>query len=95
VHLVVDVTRDARFPADGVTQIKERLAAFGAASFRVGADVITQALAAQVFGVSGVLDVAPVKVGLAPNPASSANLVTTIRQLARLDTSRITVNLVG
>lgn len=92
VYLAIDVTIDpATFPADGDAQIAQALVDYGDARFRVGADVVAAPLLAQVFKVSGVLDATPIKIGTVPAPTSTANLVVATRELAKLDTSRITV----
>jgi uncharacterized phage protein gp47/JayE len=78
-------------PADAAAQIKKAVVDFGQARYRVGSDVIASALGAQCFKVSGVLDVASVRIGLAPSPASSATIAAGLRQKPRLDTARVVV----
>jgi uncharacterized phage protein gp47/JayE len=93
MYIVVDVTTDPeKFPADGVDQIKDALVAFGAARYTIGSDGIASALIPSVFGISGVLDVPLPKIGTAPAPATSATIVTALRERLKVDTSRITVN---
>src|SRR5690606_4729726 len=88
VWISVTVHRDPlRFPANGADQIRAAIVAYADANFRVGSDVIASALAAQVFSVPGVVDVPLPLLGVTDPPTSSSNIVTTLRQLARLDTS--------
>lgn len=91
IYHVLNIKIDAaRFPSDGDTQIKDKLVLFGA-TLTIGDDVIASAQIASVFEVSGVLDVSVLQ-GTAPAPATSATIVTTSRQLAVFDSSRMTVN---
>jgi uncharacterized phage protein gp47/JayE len=97
VYVIANVSIDpTKFPADGDTQIKQAIADYGAANIHTGSKVISSALAAQAFKVSGVLDsggpTTSCLIGTVNPPTSSANLTPTNRQLAKLDTSRIVVN---
>jgi uncharacterized phage protein gp47/JayE len=82
----------ANFPADGETQIKNALKAFGD-TYPIGKNVTSSALSAKIFAIAGVLDVLECFIGTAPAPGTEATIVITSRQLAAFDTSRITVNL--
>jgi len=106
VFIVVTVTRDPdAFPSDGVLQIKERLVDYAEGrlldaagvpvfpGYRIGDSVIQSALYAPIFRVSGLLDVTALLLGFAANPTSNQNLLIGARELARFDTSRITVTL--
>jgi uncharacterized phage protein gp47/JayE len=91
VYVVVNVTKDPSvFPADGVTQIQNALLAYGSNILIPGKDVVAAALSAQVFSVAGVLDVT-VYIGLAPSPVTSTTITITPREVALLDSSRITI----
>lgn len=93
-YLIVDVTTNSDFDGtDGPTAIKNALVASGDA-LAMGDDVIALALRAIPLGVKGVVDVPSLKLGFAAAPTGTANLTVTNRQIARFDTSRITVNLV-
>jgi uncharacterized phage protein gp47/JayE len=93
VWVIVNVTKNAdTFPLDGATQIKQALLDYAADRYTIGTDVIQSALYAPVFGVSGVEDVTSILIGLSNPPTLSANLVIGSRELAVLDSSRITVN---
>jgi hypothetical protein len=62
VYVVIDVTVDpTTFPSDGVTEIVDAIVAY-AQNYTIGFNVVSSAIAAQVFptapnGVTGVLDV--------------------------------------
>lgn len=95
------------FPADGATQIGQKLATLENLK-PVGKDVVASAISAGIFKgdpndslgggeidpVPGVFDVSSVLIGTANPPVSSATLVVTPRQRARFDTSRIAVTAV-
>jgi hypothetical protein len=100
VDIYVDATlvKDpTAYPADGDTQIKAAIVKFGDAQL-AGVNVVATRVTAQVFSVSGVLDVprsgslGGVLVGIAPSPTSDVTIAITTRQLAVYDTSRITLH---
>jgi uncharacterized phage protein gp47/JayE len=93
VYVRLDLTIDAlNWPADGVAQVKDAIVAYGSSVLTTGRDVVSSAVAAQAFKVPGVLDTGLAKLGTAPSPTLTSNIAITTRQLAKLDTSRITVN---
>lgn len=93
VYVTIDVKKIADdFPADGADQIEAALVNYGDTRLVFGSDVIPSALSAQAFKVSGVDEVTSVKIGTSPSPVSTSRLAVGARQLADLDTSRITVN---
>jgi uncharacterized phage protein gp47/JayE len=94
VYITVDVTSNAQFPADGAAQIKQALADWGDTNQLIGTDVVHSKLYGPVFEVSGIEDVTAIKIGTAPGPTGTANVVITNRQIADIDTSRIVVNVV-
>ena len=53
---------------------------------------VSSALVAQAFKVAGVLDVSVCNIGTAPAPGSSATIAIALREIAKYDTSRITVS---
>ena len=96
VWLEVDITKrtDATegpvYPADGDTQVKAALLAFGA-DFRIGQDVIVPELVQTIMnGVQGVLTIV-IRLGFAPAPVGTANLAIAAVEIAELDSSRILV----
>ncbi len=87
-----DVSFDPElFPADGATQIKDVIAAAAVKYQNLGIDVVAKRIAAATFAVPGVLDVPTLHLGFSASPSGTANLVITGREIASIDTSRITV----
>jgi uncharacterized phage protein gp47/JayE len=79
------------YPIDGDDQIKAALVLYGDTRLTIGSDVIPSALSAQAFKVSGVDEVTGVFVGTTPSPVGTTRISIGPRQLADLDTSRISV----
>lgn len=93
VYLEIDVTVDPGvFAATGADGIAEAVVAFGDANYKTGGNVFLTRLHPPIFTVAGVRDVTAIRVGLAPSPTQTTNLVVGNRELADLDTSRIVVN---
>lgn len=90
IYIDAECTVDSDYPADGDTQIKEALAAYGQA-MAVGEDLVWSALFPVVFGISGVVDVTLLETGTAPAPSGTSNIVIGSRQIANIDTANITV----
>lgn len=78
----------------GDDAIKEALVDYGDETYAVGDDVILSKLVAVIFGVSGVLDVTSIEAGFSITPSGTTNLTVGVRELADLDTARITVTVV-
>lgn len=92
IYVIANVTVDpAKFPADGVEQIRDAIVEFGDARGE-GYDVVAAALSAQAFSVPGVLNVTDLFIGIAPGPAGSATITVTTRQIADYDSARVTIN---
>jgi hypothetical protein len=68
--------------------------AYGAAHYVVGGDVYARTLIAPVLSIAGVYNVPQMFIGLAPAPGTEATIVIGSRELAVLDTARITVGYV-
>jgi uncharacterized phage protein gp47/JayE len=95
IYVDVFVTKDPdTYPADGDDQIKEAIVTAGDAR-GTGLDAVASWVTAQVFSVTGVLDVTGVQIDDAPAPSGSATIPITKRQLAKYDTSRITVTAIN
>ncbi len=93
IYVIVNVIKDPdTFPANGETQIKDALVAFGDAQVS-GKNAVASSIGAQVFQITGVLDVSSTLIGTAPAPGTSVTIPVSLRQLALFDSSRITVNL--
>jgi uncharacterized phage protein gp47/JayE len=92
VWLEFDLVVDAnRFPLTGATLVKEAVVAAGLSSLNLGIDVISAKMKAAALTVQGVIDAPTLRLGFAASPVGTANLVITGRQIASLDTARITV----
>lgn len=85
----VDVEAEA-FPSDGADQIKAAAVKFGDAQ-KTGKNSVASSTAAQAFKVAGVFDSAAL-IGLSNPPVATTTIAISSRQLATIDTSRITVN---
>lgn len=86
VYLTVDALRYG-----GDTSVKEALVDYGDSTFVGGSDVIASRLVAAIFQVPGVVDVTLLQLGTAPVPVGTSNLAIGLREIADLDTTRITV----
>jgi uncharacterized phage protein gp47/JayE len=79
------------YPVDGDDLVKDAILAFAAANQPVGRDVITVRYFIPVNQVPGVNGIT-IRVGTAPSPGGSANVVITSRQIAVFDLARIEVD---
>lgn len=92
IWVVANVQKDPLvFPADGATQIRDAILAYGD-SFPTGKDVHSSALKAQCFKVAGVLNVPTLYIGTSAAPGTETSVTNALRELAVFDTARITVN---
>ena len=95
IYLDITLTTNSKFDAaGGPTAVKNLLVARGN-SLVTGDDVTALVLKSAVLevngGIQGVLDVVDFRLGLSASPTGSANIVVGRREIARFDTSRITV----
>lgn len=91
IYVDVEVTIDEDlYPEDGDDQIKAAIIAYGDAQ-KCGKNAVATALIAQVFSVTGVLDVTVLHIGTAADPSASTTIAISLRELATYDTSRITI----
>jgi uncharacterized phage protein gp47/JayE len=91
IHIACTVTTDDDYPADGDTQIKTALAAWGQANLAVGDDVIFTQLYPIIFGVSGVTDITALTLDIVDPPVGASNISIGSRELAIIDTANIDV----
>lgn len=94
VYVGVGLSKDATYPVDGDAQVKAALVAYGLAHYVVGGDVYARTLIASVLSIAGVYNVPQMFIGIAPAPGTEATIVVGSRELAVLDTARITVGYV-
>jgi uncharacterized phage protein gp47/JayE len=85
--LTVDATK---YPVDGDAQVKAAVIALGKRVLSMSDDVVFTHFVGAPFAVAGVLDVV-FTLGLAPSPTGVINIPIGAREIAVLDTSRITV----
>lgn len=78
--------------ATGVASIKSAITSYGDA-FLMGDDAYLEGVRAKPFGVVGVLNVSSIKMDIYASPTATADIFTTIRQIATFDTSRVNVTL--
>lgn len=90
IHVIVELTKDSNYPANGDDQVKAAIVAFGE-TFLIGDDVITSQLYDSVFSVSGVVDVTKIWISFTDPPTGAANLVLDRDELADFDTANIDV----
>lgn len=92
VWLEYDVLVDPNFfPTNGAELIEEAAALYAAKYLNLGVDVFAVRFKAQALTVAGVLDVTALRLGFAASPVGTANLTITGREIADIDTSRISV----
>lgn len=93
VYVRLDIIVDPLlWPVDGSTQVTTAVIAYGVANLVSGKDVVSSVIAAQALKVSGVLDTGGLaKLGLAPTPTLTTNISISLRQIAKLDSSRVAV----
>ena len=98
IFIDITVTVDSlNFPSDGVQQIKNAIALYGA-SQGAGFDAVASRIGAQAFKVLGVLDVprsgslGGCLIKTSSGPTSDVTIAISKREIARYDTSRITVH---
>lgn len=95
VPLYIEVTLQTRtgWPVDGEQRIKDALVAWGQLEQSIGEEVIYSRLYSPVNSVPGS-SVTALTVGTAPSPTGTVNVPIDFNEIARIDSSRITVNVV-
>jgi uncharacterized phage protein gp47/JayE len=86
VELIIDANE---YPSDGDAQIEAALVAYGDAQ-RMGKNVVASALESRCFTIPGVLE-AICKIGTSASPTLRTTIAINLRQIADLDTGRISV----
>ncbi len=95
IYVAVTATTGTGFnavTADGVAEIKAAITAYGI-PLLMDDDVIKQAVQARPFEVDGVVDVPTLKIDIYASPTATANISIGPREIAKFDTSRVTVTL--
>lgn len=89
-YVKATITYDADlWPADGTTQAQDVILDYETSTLKMGMDLVGRRCGAGIFGIEGVLDCVML-VGTT-NPPASASVTITTRQIAKLDSSRITI----
>lgn len=91
IYVTYEIQVDADFPVDGEDTIKDNTVTRGDA-LGIDVDVIVDPfLKGNLADVPGILD-STIKIGLAPNPTLSDNIIISDTEKSDFDTSRIVVN---
>lgn len=91
VYLIIDIEVTGSYPVSGDTAVAAAVALYGDETYQAGDDVILSALYPSVFSVTGVKRIAEIKAGFSASPTATVDLAIGLRELADLDTSRISV----
>lgn len=91
VYVVVNLTTRSGWPTDGAQRIKDALVAWALAEQQIGEELIHSRLFSPINSVPGFA-VDSLYIGTSAAPTGTANIVVPFDGLARLDSSRITVN---
>lgn len=93
VYVVVNLkVNTSAFPTDGATLVEEALVEWADAYYRIGRDVVASTLYPTILAAApGILDVSAVFIGTSASPGTSVTIDVGLRQIAKLDTSRIDV----
>lgn len=94
IYLDLDLTVSSAFSAADLAALKTAVAEWGDANIGIGDDVILSQLCQPVFAFGGVVDIVEARIGIAPSPSQTTNYSVQPREVADLDTGRITVNFV-
>lgn len=92
VYLIYDLDHDSSPPYVGPTVFKEQIVGLANELYKVpGSTVIAERVKALAFTQAGVTDVPAFTLGFAPSPVGTTNLAIGSREVARFDTSRVSV----
>lgn len=91
VYVTVNLTTRTGWPTDGLQRIKDALVAWGLAEQQIGEELIHSRLYSPVNTVPG-FSIDSLYIGTSPTPSGTSNITVPFDGLARLDSSRITVN---
>lgn len=93
LYLVLVLDKDpVSYPADGDAQVKQAVVDYVDANLGVGDDVIVFKLVPSILSISGVRDITSLTLGFSPSPVGTSNLSVSSTQIARADTSRVSVS---
>lgn len=96
IHIAITVVTNTDplqgpvYPLDGDDQVKAALVAFEV-NLGIADDVILEAVKCEAFDVDGVVDITVFLIDTSGPPSGTVNIPIDIREIADLDTSRVTV----
>lgn len=90
VYITINLTTDASFPADGVSQIREHLLDYFE-RLKIGDDVVYSRLYTPVNKVPGH-QIDSLFLGTSPDPTSSSNIIIPFNMIASIDPTNIVIN---
>ena len=92
IYVIVNITTDDDFPVGGEDSIKEAIVAYALTNFLIGDDVIQHKLICPTDAIDGIVTI-EILIGLAPAPTLEDNIAIAEDDVAKFDTSTITVNI--
>lgn len=90
IYISIDITTDVNFPPNGNDAIKSALIDYFTANFGTGDDVIYSRLYTPINSVAGH-EVVSLKIGTAPSPTGTSNIVIAFSDIASLNTANIVI----
>lgn len=90
IYISIDITTDVNFPPNGNDAIKSALIDYFTANFGTGDDVIYSRLYTPINSVPGH-EVVSLKIGTAPSPTGTSNIVIAFSDIASLNTTNIVI----
>ena len=93
VYIVINLSTRSGWPTDGADRIKAALSSWGLSNQEIGEELVQSRLFDPCNTVPGH-SIADLFIGIAPAPATEDNIAVAFDGLARIDTSRITVNII-
>jgi uncharacterized phage protein gp47/JayE len=90
IYISIDITTDVNFPPNGNDAIKSALIDYFTANFGTGDDVIYSRLYTPINSVPGH-EVVSLKIGTAPSPIGTSNIVIAFSDIASLNTANIVI----
>lgn len=91
VWVEIDISINSTSGYAGESALKDALVLLNTTDLRLGRDVIKQKLSQVAMAFPGIFDVTEIRLGFTASPVGTVNLSIAPREIARLDTSRITV----
>ncbi len=90
IYISIDITTDVNFPANGNDLIKSNIIQYFADNLGTGDDVIYSRLYTPINAVAGH-EVVSLKIGTAPSPTGTSNIVINFDQIASISATNIVI----